>query len=233
LTLKIEEVSFDNNIIASKVGQITLQNANDFNLQTALDTQHDVVYIKSAEPITSLKKYFTGELQQYSCSFDNYYEHLKQFESKFKYSIDSLQSSQLSELESLLNYMSPTRFSSDSRISSTSNRKHKLKLLQYYFNATPNLSLIYNKENIQALHSAFYKDSNLHLYEIIICPELRTGFLALQLLYESANRAKNHNKNIDTVKTSIYSDNKSSIALFKNLGLKYINSTYYYHVWNS
>jgi hypothetical protein len=141
----------------------------------------------------------------------------------------------INEIQHLLHYSAPTRFSSDIYIGKNKSEKLKIKILNYYISNFGKYFLGYkNKSNeIVGFHNAFITNNNtLNLYEINIMPSYRSGFAPIALISKNINTAKTFMPNIKKISTKIYETNSNSLEFFKKIGLNnqsFVES--HYHLW--
>ena len=236
---EINQNDFDSGLLAPKVGVVAFKNQNDVNasaedvvLAAAHRLDFDLLYWKLPKKFPLRHFYHTGELISFVGSFEEAILKMKRFTNRFH--IGEVNASDWSEIEDLLQHSSKTRFSLDPKISTDLAVRHKMKLLKKYAEMHPNFFLKANDEQgrVVGIQLSYPSEDSFNLYEIVIDPAYRTGFLAFALLAENLVRAESLKKQATFLKTKIYAANVNSRRLFQYLGLKADEEVeHWYHYW--
>lgn len=154
-----------------------------------------------------------------------------------RYDVKALKSdSDWDQLEGLMSYAAPTRFSTDAHISEASFRQHKVSLLKSHVeNRNGAIALARSTDEPDRL--AGYQCTSLderavQLYDIAVDPRFRNGFAARNLVRWNLERFASLFPDMRRVATRIYDDNVASLRFFQHLGLSPTGRQFhYYHYW--
>ena len=136
-------------------------------------------------------------------------------------------------IKGLLEFSSTTRFSADAHLSKESVHFHKLEMLKTHSaKSTNNGCVAVDAENrLIGFHVGYMKDSVWNLYELLVAPQFRMGFVSLQLVKHLMSSATQASPPIE-LRTSIYSHNQESKRFFNQLGfVKTGSDVNFYHLW--
>ena len=204
-------------------------------LERARKEGFQMVSLKSSEPITCSHFQPVGTLLEFTATIEGMWEHLQDV--PLRGLIRKIEPCDWPGIEDLLQFSSPTRFSKDSRLSPETVQRHKLRMLQVYAEKHPDSSLVTftdkNLKPVAGLQVSYFDNKGVRLYEVLVRPEYRKGFIALGLLAQNVRNFMSRGLSKSEVRTHIYEDNTSSIRLFEKLGCRSTGAKdHYYHLWS-
>ena len=128
----------------------------------------------------------------------------------------------------------PTRFSEDPKIGPALAHKHKMKILGHYFGKDPRFFARASNEagELLGFQVSFPESNRARLYEIIVSPEGRSGFVAAALLAYNLRLLASELPAMGAITTGIYESNLPSLRFFERLGMRRsAKRHYHYHGW--
>ncbi len=198
----------------------------------ALASEIDLVVIRAALRINEPRFcQFVGGLETWTALPASAVSRLAKVPSKFK--TRNLQPNDWPAIKGLLEFSSTTRFSADAHLSKESVQFHKLEMLKTHLaKSTNNGCVAVDAENrLIGFHVGYMKDSVWNLYELLVAPQFRMGFVSLQLVKHLMSSATQASPPLE-LRTSIYSHNQESKRFFNQLGfVKTGSDVIFYHLW--
>jgi ribosomal protein S18 acetylase RimI-like enzyme len=235
--------TFDSGKLADRVGYAVLEDAEagpdlprriEELLEAAAAESFDLLWIESPAKLDTARLEYRGTVVE--LEGDRAKALAQARLADVRYDVTALKSdSDWDQVEGLMPYAAPTRFSTDAHISEASFRRHKVSLLKSHVenrNGAVALARSADEPGPIGYQCTSVDEDAVQLYDIAVHPRFRHGFAALNLLRWNLERFAELFPGTRRLATRIYDDNVASLRFFQHLGLSPTGRQHhYYHYW--
>lgn len=138
------------------------------------------------------------------------------------------------QLEPLLAFATPTRFSRDPQLSLETVRRHKRLNLEARAGTPPVYTVVARSQSGMPLgfQCSYVRQDRFVLYELMIRPQALAGVLATELLLYNLASLRRRQPAVTKVVTTVYRENHAAADFFTRLGLAATGRVlHHYHLW--
>ncbi len=236
--------AFDSGMIAPRVGSITLGDdeticdAEVLALTKAAAAENfDLIWMQTSRRLDTNLLDYRGTLVEMEGSREYVLSRARMADQRFH--VRTLESeTDWGEVEQLMPFAAPTRFSTDAHVSVATFRQHKLAVLKSHVqNRYGEIALAYStgeRLRLVGYQCTSLEEDSMNLYEIAVDTEYRRGFAGLNLVRYNLDRFGLTHPDAERVVARIYEDNVPSQRFFEHLGLCPTGRLrHYYHFWGN